>query len=397
MTTPPFRSQRLPHPAEVPPLLLGSGALPDADAVSGPSTRRWGCSPWRPSTPPEFDVTLCDENAGERVDFDTDAEIVGITGYIIQMQRVFEIADRFRALGKTVVIGGPMANLLPEECRPHCDVLFEGEAEYTWPRFLREYAAGRHCRPLPRARKDPPARLARRRGWTSSSSRYAHGIVQCTPRLPVHLRVLRHHRHVRPQDALQAGRAGAAGGRGLAQARVPAGVLRRRQFHRQPRLRQGTAAGAGRSGTPSSSTPLSFYTQASIDMVRDEELLGLLRDANFISVFLGIESPRKASLAETQKTQNEKLDLVEAVHKIQSYNLFISAGMIVGFDHDDAEHLRRAVRVPAGGADPVVMLSVLLAVPKTPLYNGCKRRAGFTTRATIRNTSARAAGRILSR
>ena len=98
--------------------------------------------------------------------------------------------------------------------------------------------------------------------------------------------------------------------------------------------------------------PLSFYTQASIDMVRDEELLGLLRDANFISVFIGIESPRKASLAETHKTQNEKLDLVEAVHKIQSYNLFISAGMIVGFDNDDAEHLRRAVRVPAGGADP---------------------------------------------
>src|SRR4051812_25636427 len=54
-------------------------------------------------TPPEFAVELCDENAGEAVDFDTDAEIVGITGYIIQIKRVFEIADRFRALGKKVV------------------------------------------------------------------------------------------------------------------------------------------------------------------------------------------------------------------------------------------------------------------------------------------------------
>ena len=98
--------------------------------------------------------------------------------------------------------------------------------------------------------------------------------------------------------------------------------------------------------------PLSFYTQASIDMVRDEELLGLLRDANFISVFIGIESPRKASLAETHKTQNERLDLVEAVHKIQSYNLFVSAGMIVGFDQDDADHLRRAVRVLPEGRHP---------------------------------------------
>src|ERR1051325_9446997 len=51
-------------------------------------------------TPPEFTVELCDENAGEPVDYDTDAQIVCITGYILQMQRVFEIADRFRARGK---------------------------------------------------------------------------------------------------------------------------------------------------------------------------------------------------------------------------------------------------------------------------------------------------------
>src|SRR5947209_6785577 len=93
-------------------------------------------------TPPDWPVVVCDENAGERIDYDTDAKIVGITGYIIQMAHVFDIADRFRALGKTVVLGGPLANLLPEECRPHCDVLFEGEAEYTWPRFLNEFAAG---------------------------------------------------------------------------------------------------------------------------------------------------------------------------------------------------------------------------------------------------------------
>jgi radical SAM superfamily enzyme YgiQ (UPF0313 family) len=103
-------------------------------------------------------------------------------------------------------------------------------------------------------------------------------------------------------------------------------------------------------------------------MVRDEELLGLLRDANFASVFLGIESPRKASLAETHKTQNEKLDLVAAIHKIQSYNLFISAGMIVGFDHDDATIFDEQYAFLQEAQIPVVMLSVLLAVPRTPLY-----------------------------
>jgi hypothetical protein len=63
-------------------------------------------------TPRDFQVSLCDENAGERVDFETSAGVIGITGYILQMERVFAIADRFRAAGKTVVLGGPLANLL---------------------------------------------------------------------------------------------------------------------------------------------------------------------------------------------------------------------------------------------------------------------------------------------
>src|SRR5260370_33325530 len=81
-------------------------------------------------------------------------------------------------------------------------------------------------------------------------------------------------------------------------------------------------------------------------MARDAELLGLLRDANFISVFIGIESPRKESLAETRKTQNERLDLLEAIHKIQAHNLFISAGVIGGVDHRDATPFDGQVRFP---------------------------------------------------
>src|SRR6516165_3823679 len=128
-------------------------------------------------TPAEFRITLCDENIAEQVDFDTSARIIGITGYIIQIARVFEIADRFRARGKTVVIGGPLANLLPDECRLHCDVLFEGEAEYTWPRFLREFAAGTWSDHYAEHDKihlpdSPPPRL------DVLKARYAHGIVQ---------------------------------------------------------------------------------------------------------------------------------------------------------------------------------------------------------------------------
>src|SRR6516164_7753604 len=113
--------------------------------------------------------------------------------------------------------------------------------------------------------------------------------------------------------------------------------------------------------------PLAFYTQASIDMVRDEELLRLLRNANFNEVFIGIESPRKSSLVEMHKTQNEKLDLVDAIHTIQSHNLFVMAGMIVGFDHDDPEIFDEQYAFCQKAQIPIVMNGTLIALPRTPL------------------------------
>jgi radical SAM superfamily enzyme YgiQ (UPF0313 family) len=303
-------------------------------------------------TPAEFDVTICDENAGERVDYTTDARIVGITGYILQMDRVFAIADRFRARGKLVVIGGPLANLLPDECRPHCDVLFEGEAEYTWPRFLKEFAAGvaadhYHEHEKIHLPDSPPPRIAAAKG------RYAHGIVQCV----MYGRKMR----FKPVEQVLA-EVRAWHARGVTQLFFADDNFVGHRAYAKDLLRALARWNAAQH------RPLSFYTQASIDMARDDELLGLLRDANFVMVFIGIESPRKASLAETHKTQNERIDLVEAVHKIQSYNLFISAGMIVGFDQDDATIFDEQFTFLQAAGIPVAMLSVLLAAPRTPLY-----------------------------
>src|SRR5262249_21753475 len=95
----------------------------------------WGVAP----CPAE--VPLCDENV-EEVDFDVDADLVGITGYIVHRDRMLELIDGFRARGKFVVVGGPYASLCPEELRGCCDVLFVDEAEETWPQFLRDFEAG---------------------------------------------------------------------------------------------------------------------------------------------------------------------------------------------------------------------------------------------------------------
>jgi len=92
-------------------------------------------------TPPPHEVVLCDENV-EPIDFNTDADIVGITGFVVHKRRMLEIAETFRRRGKLVAAGGPFATLCPEELRGKVDVLFVGEAEYTWPSFVRDYEAG---------------------------------------------------------------------------------------------------------------------------------------------------------------------------------------------------------------------------------------------------------------
>jgi radical SAM superfamily enzyme YgiQ (UPF0313 family) len=317
-------------------------------------------------TPPEFEVELCDENAGEEIDYCIDADIVCITGYIIQMKRVFEIADRFRALGKTVVLGGPMANLIPHECRPHCNVLFEGEAEYTWPRFLREYAEGRSRNHYVELEKihlpdSPPPRLE------LLKKQYAHGVVQCTRGCPftcefcdiivMYGRKMRFKSIERIIQEVQAWH-----DKGATQVFFADDNFVGHRAYSKEMLRALVEWNALQE------RPMSFYTQCSIDMARDEELLCLLRAANFTSVFLGIESPRKESLAETLKLQNERIDLVQAVHKIQSHNLFVWAGMIVGFDNDDLSIFEEQFQFLQKAQIPFVMLSVLLAAPKTPLY-----------------------------
>ena len=91
-------------------------------------------------TPAPHEVVLCDENV-DRIDFDTDADIIGITGFVIHKERMFEIAEAFRRRDKLVVAGGPFATLCPEELKDHVDVMFVGEAEYTWPQFVRDYEA----------------------------------------------------------------------------------------------------------------------------------------------------------------------------------------------------------------------------------------------------------------
>jgi len=114
--------------------------------------------------------------------------------------------------------------------------------------------------------------------------------------------------------------------------------------------------------------PFHFYTEASVNLADDTELLQMMKDAGFNRVFLGIETPAEGSLKEAQKMQNTRRCLLDSVRCIQSYGMEVMAGFIVGFDNDPEDVFDQQVKFIQESAIPLAMVGLLQAVPGTQLY-----------------------------
>ena len=116
--------------------------------------------------------------------------------------------------------------------------------------------------------------------------------------------------------------------------------------------------------------PLTFFTEASLDLADDEELMQLMVDCNIQTVFIGIESPNEASLRETKKIQNVRNTgtLIEKIHRVQNAGMDVWCGMIVGFDSDDETIFDAQIEFLRDARILHAMLGMLHAIPKTPLH-----------------------------
>jgi radical SAM superfamily enzyme YgiQ (UPF0313 family) len=119
--------------------------------------------------------------------------------------------------------------------------------------------------------------------------------------------------------------------------------------------------------------PFSFYTEASIDLADRPELLAAMVKANFMYVFLGIETPSAEGLKESKKFQNLRKDNVQQIRIIQQAGLWVLGGFIVGFDSDDETIFERQREFIEKTSITWAMAGVLQAPPTTALYDRMKR------------------------
>jgi len=322
-------------------------------------------------TPPKHEVVLCDENV-ESIDYDTDADIVGITGYIVHKQRIFELAESFRRKGKFVVIGGPFASLCPEELRGKADVIFVGEAEHTWPRFLEDFEHGEWSAEYHEGEKPSMLDSPLPRFDLLNINRYRTMTIQFARGCPFNCEfcdiIVMYGRRPRTKSVRQV----MAEVESLHRLRVRNIFVVDDNFIGNKREAKALLEAIS-SWQVAHHYPIEFMTEVTLNVAQDSELLSLMRAANFTTVFVGIESPRPDSLRETNKTQNMREDMLTAVRRIQSAGIEVMAGMIVGFDSDDKEIFEEQFRFIQDARIPISMTGMLNAMPRTPLHARLER------------------------
>lgn len=317
-------------------------------------------------TPGEHELVLSDENVGE-IDFDMPADIIGVTGYIAHKPRILEIIREFKRRGRFVVVGGPYASLCPEELRGLCDVLFLHEAEATWPEFLRDFQTGvakteYQAVEKPDMTKSPPPRfdLLEIDRYHAMTIQFARGCpFQCEFCDIIVMYGRRPRAKSVPQVMAEISTCHRLGANQVFV--VDDNFIGNKKLAKQL-LREIASWGRERG------YPISFNTEASLNVAQDDELLELLRAANFTTLFIGVESPRLDSLEETRKMQNTGSDLIASIRKIHDFGIQVQAGMIVGFDHDDASIFDEQLEFTQASGIAVSMTGMLQALPRTPLH-----------------------------
>jgi radical SAM superfamily enzyme YgiQ (UPF0313 family) len=337
--------------------------------------------------PPQWEQRLVDLNTARLTDADIRwADYVMISAMSIQKDDADAIIERCRRLDVKVIAGGPLFTAHPGDYS-QVDHLVLNEAEVTLPLFLADLEQGRPQRiytserwadltstPLPRFD------LLNMKHYASMNIQYSRGCpFECdfcnitvlygrTPRTKDAAQI------VTELDALylRGWRSSVfivddnfIGNKGKLKKEVLPAIIAWMERRRHP---------------------FKLYTEVSINLADDEELMALMVRAGFDQVFVGIESPNEESLAECSKRQNRNRDLIANVRKIQHAGLEVQAGFIVGFDKDPAAIFERLIAFIQESGIVTAMVGLLNAPAGTKLHRRLEQEGRIIRSVTGDNT-----------
>ncbi len=324
--------------------------------------------------PKTWSTRLIDCNTAQLTDDDIDnSDMVMTGGMLPQQPDALAIVKRCQARGKPVVIGGPDATSSPQQYSA-ADFLVLGEAEPVMADFVAAWNSGARSgrfeaekfttdvttSPVPRFD------LLNFRDYLYVGVQFSRGcpfncefcdIIELFGRVP--------RAKTTPQILAELDRLYALGYRGQVDF-VDDNMIGNKKALKLflPHL----IAWQKIHGTP-----FEFSTEASVNLADDDTLLGMLRDANFFCVFVGIESPDTETLIAAQKKQNTRRSLTASIDKIYGAGIFVTAGFILGFDNERNRVAQGMIECIEDAAIPVCMVGLLYALPNTQLTRRLER------------------------
>ncbi|MCD6468506.1 MAG: B12-binding domain-containing radical SAM protein [Thermoplasmata archaeon] len=321
------------------------------------------------NTPSRHEVKIVDEER-QKIKFNCDVDVVGISCVTPQAPRAYEIADGFRKRGVKVVIGGWHPSALPEEAKQHADSVVIGEAELTWPRLLKDLEKGelkpfyRNNEPVD-LRNIKPAKRGLAGGVNIISAVQASrgcpmGCEFCGVSNSIYGKVFR----MRPvEDVVEELRS-------IKQRRLwfydPSLTINPRYtkelFRRMKELDK------------------RFVAFGNIDVLsRDDELLRLAGEAGCQMWFIGLESLSQRVIDRLGKKSNRVENYASAIRKIHDYGIGVIGAFIFGFDEDTLEVFDYTKEMVYELAIDAAEFTILTPYPGTPLFYRLKREERIFT------------------
>jgi hopanoid C-2 methylase len=119
--------------------------------------------------------------------------------------------------------------------------------------------------------------------------------------------------------------------------------------------------------------PLGFACEATLNLAKQADILALMKQAGFVTVFVGVETPEPDALKGMRKDQNLMVPLLESIGALNGYGLEVTAGMILGLDTDSEATEQHVIDFIDHSHIPILTLNLLQALPKTPLWDRLAR------------------------
>ena len=318
--------------------------------------------------PGEWNKRLVDTNVERLRDRDLAwADVVLLSGMHIQLDPLLEIVERCRARGLRTVVGGPIASSVPA-AELKADHVVIGEAEELITGLARDLELGTakavyQAAERPEMSTSPLPALSqiKMNRYSTMTVQYSRGcpfncefcdIIEIYGRRPRTKAVA--------QVLAELDQLHAAGWR------EAVFIVDDNFIGNKARAKELCVALAQWRSQHKKS--FDFLTEASLNLADDPELMQLMKDAGFISVFLGIETPDVPGLIAANKLQNTRRSLLDSVATIQSYGMQVMGGFILGFDTDRDDIFDRMVDFIEKSGIPIAMVGLLQAMPGTQLF-----------------------------